>query len=147
MLHPESVIIGAAVEGKSTEGNITLGPYSEEYSLPKATLMLRQKRFRLNYRKNFLPQVLPLALITHPFPNTTITAGNKACRANSLFFLIIFSPNIIIIFWVKFFCTLGTDTMAECRLGMFTDIDFNLVPISLVVTYFFAGRTYWKHPA
>src|SRR5512135_3409174 len=42
---------------------------------------------------------------------------------------------------IKLSYAVRTDAMTKLRIGMFGDIPFDLVPVTLVITDFFAGRT------
>ena len=47
--------------------------------------------------------------------------------------------------WVQFFYAFGTNTMTKFCIGMIFDINFDLVPISFIVSNFFARRAYREH--
>lgn len=55
--------------------------------------------------------------------------------------------HLIIIFRIELLYTIGTHGVCEIKSGVFTEIDFNVVPVALIIPNFFTPCTNRKKSA
>lgn len=76
---------------------------------------------------------------------TMLNSGEKRTRSERV--TDINFSSLFKIFRVQFSYAFGTDTVAELRFRMFSDINLNLFPVPLVVAYLLAGSANRQQPA